>query len=390
MDYGGDFFPAAALAFGPVRRQFNGQPRMFSDAPLAAAVPSRAYPPPPTATVAGSRVTQSHYLGDAFGLLGLRMTWSRSPARVRVVVDAPDLASPSMLEVQLADSGATYELFPEMLYNDRALKAIAQPVISNVAFRVFVNDTLIGERTQRVQVRATSDVPYAYRSRQGLMQSQPWLFATFVNEYDPVIDVLLQEALATRVVMSFDGYQSNQPQQVTQQVFAIWNVLQRRGIRYSSIATAVPTVGGVYSQSVRALRDALGTAQANCVDGSVLFASVLRRIGVDAFLVLQPGHMYVGYYRDPQHMQISVLETTMLGSANLKDFAKDGSLLGGLSQALGADTKNSASAKTFDAAIASAADRYNRAREASKGRATLEFQIIDIAQARAWGLAPAR
>jgi hypothetical protein len=50
------------------------------------------------------------------------------------------------------------------------------------------------------------------------------------------------------------------------------------------------------------------------VDGSVLFASVLRQIGIEPILVLVPGHMFMGFYLDPECTKPEFLETTMMGS----------------------------------------------------------------------------
>jgi hypothetical protein len=57
------------------------------------------------------------------------------------------------------------------------------------------------------------------------------------------------------------------------------------------------------------------TAQANCVDGTVLMASVLRRIGIDSYIVLGPGHAMLAYLRKPEAKveNLVVVETTALG-----------------------------------------------------------------------------
>ena len=50
------------------------------------------------------------------------------------------------------------------------------------------------------------------------------------------------------------------------------------------------------------------------MDGSVLFASVLRQIGIEPLLVLVPGHMFVGFALDQAGSQVEYLETTMIGN----------------------------------------------------------------------------
>ena len=56
--------------------------------------------------------------------------------------------------------------------------------------------------------------------------------------------------------------------------------------------------------------------QANCVDGSVLMASVLKKIEIKTCLVLVPGHCYLAFYsKEPEKGgKLYGVETTLLGS----------------------------------------------------------------------------
>lgn len=74
---------------------------------------------------------------------------------------------------------------------------------------------------------------------------------------------------------------------------------------------------------MRTLDDALESSQINCVDGSVLLASLLKAININPILVRIPGHMFVGYYTDKTHTDMNFLETTMIGDVNLDDFFPD-------------------------------------------------------------------
>ena len=58
----------------------------------------------------------------------------------------------------------------------------------------------------------------------------------------------------------------------------------------------------------------------NCVDGSVLFASLLRAINITPVLIQIPRHMFVGYYTDASKKHLEVLETTMIGDVDLDDY----------------------------------------------------------------------
>ena len=126
--------------------------------------------------------------------------------------------------------------------------------------------------------------------------------------------------LNARIVNRFWGYQGKSEEVVDKQVYALWYVLQKET---SNIAPSVTVVclRMLFLLNVSALfDDALQSAQINCVDGSVLFASLLKAININPILVRVPGHMFVGYYTDRMHKNIHFLETSMIGDVNLDDF----------------------------------------------------------------------
>ena len=55
---------------------------------------------------------------------------------------------------------------------------------------------------------------------------------------------------------------------------------------------------------------------ANCVDASVLLASIFRRIGLRPVLIFIPGHCFVGVYDADKGGQLIPLETTLLSSTS--------------------------------------------------------------------------
>jgi hypothetical protein len=118
------------------------------------------------------------------------------------------------------------------------------------------------------------------------------------------------------------GYQGS-PQDVIHKVFAVWNVMQRQGLRYSSITTPSGESRSVMSQHVRFLDEAVQNSQANCADGTVLFASILYKLGIYPVLVKVPGRMFLGFYTDSQRQQVSFLETTMLGEPGLNSIQRE-------------------------------------------------------------------
>lgn len=148
----------------------------------------------------------------------------------------------------------------------------------------------------------------------GTWQDTSVCIAAFVNEDHPWISALLQEAAAAGSVRVFSGYQGG-PQAVSAQVQAVWDALAAKGLTYVNIATDSAASPVVSTQYVRFLDQSVRDQGANCVDASVLFCSVLRRIGLRPVLIFRPGHCLAGYYEAPDSPRIIAFETTVLGQA---------------------------------------------------------------------------
>ncbi|HEV2804018.1 MAG TPA: hypothetical protein VGW57_03710 [Chthoniobacterales bacterium] len=163
----------------------------------------------------------------------------------------------------------------------------------------------------------------------------------------------------------------------------------KRGLQYSSATTTPGGSETVQSQFVRFIDQSLTNTQANCVDGSVLFASLLRKISIEPFLVTVPGHMYVGFYLGAGKSQWAALETTLLGVPDTADekSAGDPAALTALRDKLDAAVKGRRDWKTFAKAIQVATEDLTRNKEKFTGPDTL-YQWIDLAEARSQGIMP--
>lgn len=81
-------------------------------------------------------------------------------------------------------------------------------------------------------MRSINECPLGYVDDKMKFHDTGEFFAAYVNEEHPQIDKLLREALDTRIVNRFLGYQGNahQSENVDKQVYALWNVLQKRNL----------------------------------------------------------------------------------------------------------------------------------------------------------------
>jgi len=264
--------------------------------------------------------SENHCLGNPkYGFI-IRLKSGRANSKVRITLAKTPFFEESVSEFILPESNTVYQIFPDVIWNYEALKNNNQATPVSVSVEVEQNGTSLGKKVRTYSVRSINECLLAYLDNKLKFHDTGIFFAAYVNEEHPMIDKLLREALNTRLVNRFVGYQSNNPGSVDKQVYALWHVLQKRNFKYSSVSTSSLSSNVVFSQRVRTLDDALESSQVNCVDGSVLFASLLKAITLDPILVRIPGHMFVGYYLDKSHKKKDFLETTMIGDVNLDDF----------------------------------------------------------------------
>ncbi len=332
--------------------------------------------------------TPANYFGDPIGMAGVTVLCETAGEQVKVGIRIDGLSRMSTLSATLDQPGQHYYVYPTIRYETGKLARIPESYPTTVEYSVAVDGQGEEQKTISIQVHSVNDVPFAIQFRSGQVDNISELFAGFVDENDPFIQSLLQQALSVHAVNQFDGYQGG-PQGVEAQVFAIWNVLQRRRIHYSSTATASAESpwgwvsvgkpdGRVLSQTVRFLDQSISDQQANCIDGAVLFASALYKIGIDPLLVILPDHAFVGYYLDPQHREPRFLETTLVGQGPMPLNLPFGPLY-----QIGA----TASWKEFLYAVQVGNQEFNQEVGPNLGR-NPRYMMIDIQKARNAGINP--
>lgn len=209
---------------------------------------------------------------------------------------------------------------PNIPWNIETLAKQDASTPMNFIFRIFDDEGNKSEKTLSAYMRSVDDC-IRYCNEVPLR----FLYTAYIQEEHPEIRKILKEATDTKMISSIGGYQGN----VDAQVCAIWRVLHERGINYGSITTtAGGNKGGVYSQVVRTFDKSINDKQANCVDGTVVFASILRKMGIHSVLVLVQGHCFLGYYRKKDdakgnRQDLVFLETTMLDGDKFINEAKE-------------------------------------------------------------------
>lgn len=324
--------------------------------------------------------------GDENGWLAVALFDVQAKDRVRVEISVDGFMNPSVWEGVIKRSHAEVRIFPKATWDFEALHKVREQRPASASFKVTVNDKVLPVQTEVCTIRSLNDCPlYVVFDEEGTeFENYADVIAAYVNENHPWVDGILKEALDTGLIDSFDGFQSGDSDKVLAQVFAIWNALQKRGLKYSDISTTTPA-RYVFSQTVRFLDDSIEAAQANCVDGTVLMASILRKIGLEVHLALVPGHCLLAFDLGQEEDSGTVgLETTMLGT---KDVApKTADLMETPASLKG--TPHEASFRTFAAALGVGTATLEQHAQGMTDDEEPATQLITVSAARQRGIMP--
>ncbi|MBC7854375.1 MAG: hypothetical protein IAF94_13160 [Pirellulaceae bacterium] len=329
------------------------------------------------------RAEDEEVLGDPQGLLGVTIEADEDDMPITVTISCGAIMEPSVFKGTLAEAGKTYTIFPKVKYKYDLLAKRSQPGPITVTYKVEVGDEDAEETSETLTLRSINDCPFLM-VEDGETVDVCFMFAAYVNEQHPFVDKLLREALNTKIVDSFTGYQTKEKADVYRQVYAVWHALNQRDLKYSDITTSSAESDTVNSQYVRMIDESINNAQANCVDGSVLMASVLRKVGIEPVLIMVPGHCYLGFCLDSEGKEIVALETTLLGSKLDGEPAE----IAGVEEVVSEEWQSKNSWKTFTAALAIGTADLAKNMEKMQKRDDPDYQIISLVAARKLGILP--
>ena len=186
-------------------------------------------------------------------------------------------------------------------------------------------------RTMPIWLLARSTAPLKVKDpASGTWKDLTRYLGAFVTPNAPSIMSYLRTALDKQPNKRLVGYQvgpekvaagsQTDPDEVTSQVKAVFDALKESGVAYiNSIIDFTPEAGSANSQRVRVPRESLRDRSANCIDGTVLVASLLEAISLNPAIVVVPGHAFVGWETWRNNNDWRYLETTMIDTGSFED-----------------------------------------------------------------------
>jgi len=149
--------------------------------------------------------------------------------------------------------------------------------------------------------------------------------AAWVTPNAPKVMQLLRRSADLHPDGQIVGYQVG-PQGIETQVKAIFEALKEQGIHYINSTLCFGAGRGEMMQRIRLPSESLDNRSANCIDGTVLMASVLEAATLNPGIVLVPGHAFLAWERAEDSGDWDYLETTMIGSRSFEEAHKAGQL----------------------------------------------------------------
>ena len=247
-----------------------------------------------------------------YPLLTCTITPGSTNRRVRVSAVVEGYSTPA---VEVVDVG------PQTGPQAVKLKPILSPeavarIVDIRAASVNVRADLLGggdldQRTPRVWLLARTSAPLAVQNPDGkTWQDMSQFLGTFVTPKQPAIQAYLRK-VAAGMGAQLSGYYGD----VEAQVRAVYETLKEdTKLVYVQSSEELNLEAGVRLQHVRLPREALKRGEANCADGSVLFASLLLAFGLHPALVILPQHIIVAWETAPDcgkwhYLDISKIDT---------------------------------------------------------------------------------
>lgn len=243
------------------------------------------------------------------------VTPPKAGAKIRIKIEETPLNEETILQVT-AESAEELEITPIIKWKYEDLKQLSQNGTVTMTCVLEIDGEEIDRLNHVIKYLPVNECISAIYTGEE-WETMKEMFAMFVNEDYPEIDKILQEILAVDGSRQFFDYQGSY-QDVINQIYWIWEYFSNKGTRYSNVVSTSNETEYIGSQYVRFIDQTLNNNQANCVDGSALLASIYRKIGLDCYLVLVPGHCKLAIsipddnYED--YYYYLIIETTLMGS----------------------------------------------------------------------------
>lgn len=299
---------------------------------IAVALPALAADVRPAAAVAGFQI-QAGLDGEiypafanyaslqkqnarSFGVITVSLSNPTGEAlRQRVSVEVPGWSDRETQVAELAAGGSQTLVFapsflPRFYQNREIIAATARVAVADM------EGHSVYETTVPVRLRSAEDMYWGPGFKYAAF------IASWVTPHDSRVESVLAHAKQYTVDHRLPGYEDwknagEQEKETYREAHAIYTALQRMGVSYVKSSLTLGSHQDL-SERVRMPQVSLGQSSMNCIDAAVMYASLFENLGMDAEVIIVPGHAYVGVRVAPGSPKFLVIDAARTGWATFE------------------------------------------------------------------------
>ncbi|HZU30209.1 MAG TPA: hypothetical protein VFB79_03785 [Candidatus Angelobacter sp.] len=251
-----------------------------------------------------------------FGVVSVTISnTSETSLHRRVSVNIPGWSDEEIQTAEIPPAATRTLLFapsflPRFYKNHEITAATAHVVISDAGSGAPYETTL------PVRLRSAEDIFWG-----NSFKYAPFI-ASWVTPHDRRVESALVRAKQFVPDHRLPGYENwknaaQQEQATYRQAKAIFTALHQMGLSYVKSSVTLGDHKGV-SERVRMPHMSLSQNSANCIDAAVMYASLFENLGMDATVVIVPGHAYVGVRVAEGSPKFLMIDAALTGRTNFE------------------------------------------------------------------------
>lgn len=219
----------------------------------------------------------------------LTNTLQRNIGDVRVVCEGEYMSQSESDLIEQIATGDTLRIAPFDIAPDvNRLASLTERIITSFTLKVMGGDEVVAQENYEIEL-----MPYDHWLGSRIL---PQTITSFVMPNHPAIEALIPQVGAMLKQMTGTSalieYQSGNSNDVRAQVAAAFATVHQQGVVYRSMPASYEVIGQRVTMPDQVLAKKLG----NCIELTLLMASVLENIGINTVVIFQKGHAYLGVW----------------------------------------------------------------------------------------------
>lgn len=166
------------------------------------------------------------------------------------------------------------------------LAAITERIVTKFTLTVSSKNEVIGQEDFDIEL-----MPYDHWTGTTIL---PQTIVSFITPNHPAINTLVIQSAAMLKKLtgssSLNEYQTGNSNDVRQQIAAVFAAIHEQGIVYRGMPASYEDIGQRITMPDQVISSKIG----NCIELTLLMATVLEAIGINCVIILQQGHAYLG------------------------------------------------------------------------------------------------